>query len=367
MRCISLGAYDFCSKPVQVETLRLIIQRAHHLWQIEEELRIANSGAGASPLKEVITGSPAMLEVCRLVEKIAPAGVTVMLLGESGTGKEVLARAIHDLSTRVGKPFVAINCAAIPENLLETELFGHEKGSFTGASQQRLGKLELANHGTLLLDEIGDIPLPLQVKLLRFLQERVIERVGGRQIIPVDVRIICATHRDIPELLREQKFREDLFYRLNEFTIDIPPLRDRQGDPVLLSHYFLNQFSSTYNRRLGGFTTEALAALASHPWPGNIRELQNRVKRAIFLADGDLITAENLELKVIAPPPAADFGLLADSGEPQTLKDIRNAADRRAIEFALSRVNGNISQAAKTLGISRPTLYDLIKVHSIKV
>ncbi|HYM32608.1 MAG TPA: PEP-CTERM-box response regulator transcription factor [Candidatus Cybelea sp.] len=364
MQSISLGAYDFCAKPMDIDVLRLIVGRARHLWQLEEDLRRAAKGSEGGALKGVITSCAAMLDVCRLVEKIAPTDVTVMLVGESGTGKEVLARAMHDLGPRAGKPFVAINCGAIPENLLESELFGHEKGSFTGAVRQSLGKVELANHGTLLLDEIGDVPLPLQVKLLRFLQERVIERIGGRQLIPVDVRIICATNRNIAELIREQRFREDLYYRLNEFTINIPALRERPGDPVLLAHYFLNEFSGAYRREIKGFTTAARTALARHAWPGNVREMQNRIKRAVLIAEGDLITPEDLELAAPAGQPAA----AEEAGETRllTLKEIRQDADRRALRDALSHVNGNISQAAKILGISRPTLYDLMRIHNLK-
>jgi two-component system NtrC family response regulator len=364
LRAIELGAFDFCSKPMDVDVLRTIIQRALHLARLEGELRQA-SKAAPSPLKGVVTGAPVMLNICRLVEKIAGSDISVMLTGESGTGKEVFAHAIHDLSSRRDGPFVAINCGAIPENLLESELFGHEKGSFTGAVRQSIGKLELANKGTLLLDEIGDVPLPLQVKMLRFLQERVIERIGGRQLIPVDVRIICATHRNIPELIAEQRFREDLYYRLNEFSIKIPALRERPGDAVLLAHYFLNEYSAAQKRSLKGFTSGARAALGAHNWPGNVRELQNRIRRAVVIADGDLITAENLELGEVL----SDSGEDAAGGEQRllTLKEIRQNADRKALEEVLAQVNGNVSQAAKILGISRPTLYDLMRLHKVKL
>ncbi len=364
LRAIELGAFDFCSKPMDVDVLRTIIQRALHLSKLEAELR-RTTKAAPGPLKGVVTGAPAMLEICRLVEKIAASDISVMLTGESGTGKEVFARAIHDLSSRRDGPFVAINCGAIPENLLESELFGHEKGSFTGAVKQSIGKLELANKGTLLLDEIGDVPLPLQVKMLRFLQERVIERVGGRQLIPVDVRIVCATHRNVPELISEQRFREDLYYRLNEFSLKIPALRERPGDAVLLAHYFLNDYNAAQRRSLKGFTAGARAALAAHPWPGNVRELQNRIRRAVVIADGDLITAENLELVEGATNGEAES---ADGDQRiLTLKEIRQNADRKALEEVLAQVNGNVSQAAKVLGISRPTLYDLMRLHKVKL
>jgi two-component system NtrC family response regulator len=364
LRAIELGAFDFCSKPMDIDVLRTIIQRALHLARLEGELR-RTSKASSSPLKGVVTGAPIMLDICRLIERIAGNDISVMLSGESGTGKEVFARAIHDLSPRREGPFVAINCGAIPENLLESELFGHEKGSFTGAVKQSIGKFELANKGTFLLDEIGDVPLPLQVKLLRFLQERVIERIGGRQLIPVDVRIICATHRNVPELIAEQRFREDLYYRLNEFSIKIPALRERAGDAVLLAHYFLNEYNVAQRRNLKGFTSSARSALAAHNWPGNVRELQNRVRRAVVIADGDLITAENLELgEGLASGGDAD---LSDGDQRLlTLKEIRQNADRKALEEVLAQVNGNVSQAAKILGISRPTLYDLMRLHKVK-
>lgn len=365
LRAIELGAFDFCSKPMDVDILRTIIQRALHLSRLEAELR-RTAKATPSPLKGIVTGAAVMLDICRLVERIAVNDISVMLTGESGTGKEVFARAIHDLSPRHDGPFVAINCGAIPENLLESELFGHEKGSFTGAVKQSIGKFELANKGTLLLDEIGDVPLPLQVKMLRFLQERVIERVGGRQLIPVDVRIICATHRNVPELISEQRFREDLYYRLNEFSLKIPALRERAGDAVLLAHYFLNEYNAVQRRALKGFTASARAALAAHNWPGNVRELQNRVRRAVVIADGDLITAENLELV----EGAAGDAEMVDGDQRTstlTLKEIRQNADRKALEEVLAQVNGNVSQAAKILGISRPTLYDLVRLHRIKL
>lgn len=364
LRAIELGAFDFCSKPMDVDVLRTIIQRALHLSKLEAELRRTTKTA-PGPLKGVVTGAPAMLEICRLIEKIAASDISVMLTGESGTGKEVFARALHDLSSRRDGPFVAINCGAIPENLLESELFGHEKGSFTGAVKQSIGKFELANKGTLLLDEIGDVPLPLQVKMLRFLQERVIERVGGRQLIPVDVRVVCATHRNVPELISEQRFREDLYYRLNEFSLKIPALRERPGDAVLLAHYFLNEYNASQRRNLKGFTAGARAAIAAHPWPGNVRELQNRIRRAVVIADGDLITAENLEL--VEGAVNGDIEVADGDQRMLTLKEIRQNADRKALEEVLAQVNGNVSQAAKVLGISRPTLYDLMRLHKVKL
>ncbi len=360
LKAIGLGAYDFCQKPMDVEVLKLIIGRALNLHTLEEELRQANQAGDNTPLRGVVTCAPEMLQICRMVEKVAPTDVTVLLLGESGTGKEVLARALHDLSPRRERPFIAINCGAIPENLLESELFGHEKGSFTGAIKQSLGKVELANEGTLFLDEIGDVPLPLQVKLLRFLQERVIERIGGRQQIPVDVRIICATNQNIPEMIKEGRYRGDLLYRLNEFVIEIPPLRARSGDALVLAHYFLNSFAAQYHSAVRGFTSEARAAVAQHNWPGNVREMQSRLKRAVLMAESDLVTAAGLDLTPGEPEAEGASGTA-------TLREVRQHAERTAVEQALAQVDGNVLQAAKLLGVSRPTLYGLIRNYKIKV
>jgi two-component system NtrC family response regulator len=298
-----------------------------------------------------------MLKVCRQIEKIATTDVGVLLFGESGTGKELLARAVHDLSRRVNKPFVAINCASIPENLLESELFGHEKGAFTGAIKQTLGKVEMANEGTLFLDEIGDLPLSLQAKLLRFLQEKKIERIGGRQTISVNVRVVSATNRDLPKMIKEGGYREDLYYRLNELRIDIPPLRMRQGDILLLANYFLGRFNRLYNRAVRGFDPAAVAAMSQHPWPGNVRELENRLKRAVVMAEGKLIAPADLDFEAPA----------ATTEESLNLKDVRERAERNAIQQALLQAQGNVSKTAKILGITRPTLYHLIKTLDIKI
>jgi two-component system NtrC family response regulator len=354
VRAVGLGAYDFCAKPIDATILSLIVDRAYRVAELEAENRRLRERGGASQLDGVITSARSMLQVCRMVERAAQANVTVLLLGESGTGKEVLARALHRLSARADKPFVAINCAAIPENLLESELFGFEKGAFTGAVKQTLGRLEMANGGTVFLDEIGDLPTPLQVKLLRFLQERVIERIGGRKSIPVDVRVICATHQDLKARMQTGAFREDLFYRISELVIDIPPLRGRDDDSVLLAHFFLKRFAADQKRALKGFSSDALAAIANYHWPGNVRELENRVKRAVILADERYVTAADLDLD--AP---------SDDAAPPTLKEAREQADIRAIQQALTLARGNLSQAAKTLGISRPTIYDLLKQYEI--
>jgi two-component system NtrC family response regulator len=297
-----------------------------------------------------------MLKVCRTIEKVAPSDASVLLLGESGTGKEVLARGLHELSNRAKEKFVAINCAAIPDNLLESELFGYEKGAFTGAAKQTIGKIEYANKGTLFLDEIGDLPMPLQAKLLRFLQERIIERLGGRGEIPVDVRVIAATHQNLAELIKAGRFREDLYYRLSEISVRIPPLRERQGDSSLLAHAFMERFVQTQGRALRGFTPDAIHAIESHPWPGNVREMENTIKRAVIMSDGPQVSQEDLGMA-----PAAETG-----GEPLNLRQVRDEAERGAVVKALARCNGNIAHAAEMLGVSRPTLYDLMNRFGLK-
>ncbi|OJZ21632.1 MAG: PEP-CTERM-box response regulator transcription factor [Thiobacillus sp. 65-29] len=355
VKAIHLGAYDFFQKPFDPDVLALMISRALHVHTLEQENRQLAARQQQSPLSGVITGSEAMLKVCRTIEKVAPVNATVLLLGESGTGKEVLARAVHELSPRAGKRFVAINCAAIPDTLLESELFGYEKGAFTGAAKQTIGRIEYANEGTLLLDEIGDLPMPLQAKLLRFLQERVIERLGGRGEIPVDVRVVCATHRDLGEMIRSGSFREDLYYRLSEISITLPPLRQRTGDAVLLARNFLELQARELGRNLKGFTTDALDALEAHAWPGNVRELENLIKRAAIMADGSLLTAADLGL---APPHAEP--------PPFNLRLVREEAERAAVRRALTHSDGSVAQAAELLGVSRPTLYDLMTKIGLK-
>jgi two-component system NtrC family response regulator len=290
-----------------------------------------------------------------MIERVAAADVSVMLLGASGTGKELLARGVHNASMRAKGPFVAINCAAIPENLLESELFGYEKGAFTGAVKTMEGKIELAEGGTLFLDEVGDIPLPLQVKLLRFLQERVIERIGGRRPIPVDVRIVCATHQNLEEMIAAGRFREDLYYRLAEIVVRIPSLAARHGDAALLAHHFLATFSKEHGRNFKGFTPDALAALTDWHWPGNVRELENRLKRAVIMAEGARLTADDL-----------DLGDKDDGTAALNLKTARELADRKAVRLAMARSDGNLTTTAKLLGISRPTLYDMLKQYGME-
>ena len=358
LEAIKRGAYDFYQKPVDIDTLGMIVDRAHRLHAIEAENRRLSERVGEdnTVLGRMITGSPEMMKVARTIERVANADVSVMLLGASGTGKELLARGVHETSARRDKAFVAINCAAIPENLLESELFGHEKGAFTGAVKTTEGKIELANGGTLFLDEVGDIPLPLQVKLLRFLQERTIERIGGRKQIAVDTRIVCATHQNLESMIGEGTFREDLFYRLAEIVVRIPSLSERPGDAVLLARHFLTRFAREMNPQIKGFAPDALAAIDSWGWPGNVRELENRVKRAVIMAEGKLIGTEDLDL---SDDEDASEGML-------NLKAAREQADRRMIRQALTRSDGNISNTAKLLGISRPTLYDLLKQYDMQ-
>ncbi len=357
LRAISAGAWDFYQKPVDIVELNVIVRRAFHVRALElqnAQLSVPDT-SGKLLLGSIITGSPEMLKVARTIERVAPANVSVMLLGASGTGKELLARGLHNASDRREKPFVAINCGAIPENLLESELFGHEKGAFTGAVKTTEGKIELADGGTLFLDEVGDIPLPLQVKLLRFLQERVIERVGGRKGINVDVRVVCATHQNLNKMIAEQSFRDDLYYRLAEITVNIPSLNQRTGDAVLLAKHFLHKFAKEMNPSIKGFATSGLSAVDQSIWPGNVRELENRVKRAVIMAEGKYITAEDMEFG------GDDDALLLN------LKAAREQADRKAIGRAIAQTEGNISSAAKLLGISRPTLYDLLKQYELQI
>ncbi|MDE2517594.1 MAG: PEP-CTERM-box response regulator transcription factor [Rhodospirillales bacterium] len=355
LRAVAQGAYDYCEKPAEPEVLRTIAARAAHLHALEEEnRRLAAAAPSRSPIERIVTAAEPMLKICRDIEKLAQANVPVLLLGESGTGKEALARALHDLGPRARQPFVAINCGAIPENLLESELFGYERGAFTGAVKQTIGKIESANKGTLFLDEIGDLPHPLQVKLLRFLQDQIVERIGGRQRIQVDVRIVSATNQGVEEAVQEGRFRSDLFYRMNAVTLRIPPLRERGGDVLLLANYFLTRFNREFSRSIRGFTEAAADALAAHEWPGNVRELENRMKRAVVMAEARQIDAPDLEL---AAP--------AETAIDLDLRAARMRAERAVIQAALARANGTLSAAAKLLGVSRPTLYGLMDAHGL--
>ena len=354
LTAIAAGAYDFMAKPVEPEILKLIVERAFRMHALQEENKRLRANTPSSALHGILTRDLGMQSLCRSVEKVAPTGATVMLIGESGTGKELFARALHNLSNRKDGPFVAINCAAIPDTLLESELFGYERGAFTGAQKQTKGKVEYASGGTLFLDEIGDIPGPLQAKLLRFLQERVIERLGGRQEIAVDVRVVCATHQNLQSLIQEGIFRQDLYYRLSEIVLQIPPLRDRPGDAVLIANALLKRLSAADNKAALGLSSDAAIAIDAYAWPGNVRELENAVKRASIMAEGTQIKSGDLAL-VNATGPAV-----------RTLREVRDAAEMTAVQHALGVTDGNIARAADLLGVSRPTLYDLMKRFNFK-
>jgi two-component system NtrC family response regulator len=355
LKAISLGAHDFCNKPFEPDLLTWTIDRAFRVHELQEENARLQAMRASPAAAGIITRDPGMLRICRTIEKVAPTSATVLLLGESGTGKELLARALHESSPRRGERFVAINCAAIPENLLESELFGYEKGAFTGAVKQTIGKIETANGGTLFLDEIGDLPIGLQAKLLRFLQERVVERIGGRQEIPVDLRIVCATHNSLKEQITHGKFREDLYYRLAEIVVEIPPLRSRLGDAALLAHGFVRRMAEEQRRGSMSLQADAIEAIDTYAWPGNVRELENVIKRAVIMAEGTSITA-------------ADIGLEAEdkNASELNLRQVREQAEKNAVLRVLGRVNGNLSKASDLLGVSRPTLYDLMHRFGLK-
>ena len=355
VKAIGMGASDFYQKPLDADILTFVVNRAFRLAELERENRDLARQRNGTSIKGIVAASPQMLAICRTLEKVAPTDVTTLITGETGTGKELLARAIHDLSPRSSKPFAAINCAAIPENLLESELFGFEKGSFTGANQTKKGKIENANGGTLFLDEIGDMPMPLQAKLLRFLQERVVDRVGSVNPIPVDVRVVCATHRDVRQLIDSGEFREDLYYRISEITLDVPAVRERDGDALVIAQSLLKALGKQMDRPNLAFTEDAISAINSYPWPGNVREMINKVKRATIMADGKRVTAEDLELNV------------SDSATPShiNLRQVREQAERQAICQALQTTGYNMAQAARLLGVTRPTLYNLTDKYKI--
>ncbi len=355
LKAIGMGAYDFHQKPFDADMLQLVIERAFYLHAIQHENARMLQTQSDSPLAGIVSRDPGMLKLCRNVEKVAPSSASVLLQGASGSGKELIARGLHALSARHDKRFVAINCAAIPENLLESELFGYEKGAFTGAARQTLGKIELAQGGTFFLDEVGDMAMGLQAKLLRFLQERVIERVGGRSEIAIDVRIVCATHQNLMALAAAGAFREDLYYRLSEIVLKIPSLHERAGDSSLLAHHFKNKFCASEGRSSRSFSQDALHAIEQYGWPGNVREMENCIKRAVIMSDGPQIAVE-------------DLGLPASSKleESVNLRQARGAAEYTVMVKALARADGNIVKAADLLGVSRPTLYDLMNQHGVK-
>ncbi len=356
VRAVQLGAYDYYLKPVDLHELNSILERACRLSRLDREaLGVPSSSLSAPSFSEIIGETAVMRRIFDTIRRVARTDVTVLICGESGTGKEVVARAIHASSPRRNRPFVAINCGAIPENLVESELFGHEKGSFTGAHTQRKGRLELADGGTVFLDEVAELSAPIQVKLLRVLQERQLERVGGRELIPLDVRVLAATNRDIKRATQEGSLREDLYYRLAVVSIQIPPLRDRLEDMNALATCFLKRFSAEYKVRVRKFSSDAFAAMHGYSWPGNVRELENRIKRAVIMAEGRNITAADLELA-------------GESGQQptQSLKAARNEVERRLIVEALQRCQGNISRAAKAVQLSRPSFHELLAKHSIR-
>ena len=356
MAAIEGGGYDFIEKPVQLDVLKIVLQRAAYLSNLEQENRMLQQQAGQNDFEGLMGNSAQMQEVFRMIRRVGPSDVPVLITGESGTGKELVARAIHRQSGRKGQVFVAINCGAIPETLMESELFGYEKGAFTGAAQQRKGRIEGAQNGTLFLDEIGDIPLGLQVKLLRFLQDHEIQRLGGKETIAVDARILAATNVDLQKAIREGRFREDLYYRLCVVTIAVPALNERGSDIALLSRTFLTKFAEEQKKPLKGFTPQAMQALAAYNWPGNVRELENRIKRAVVMAEGKYVTPENLELK---DPSSSEE-------EASTLRASRDSRERDLVRLAMEKADGNVSRAAAELGISRPTLYQMLARYGLK-
>jgi two-component system, NtrC family, response regulator len=351
---VGLGATDFYHKPLDASVLSIVVRRALRIRELEEENWQLRERTGAMALEGIVGVSDAMRSVCRAIEKVAPTNATVLLLGDSGTGKELLARNLHRLSGRSHKPFVAINCAAIPETLLESELFGYEKGAFTGAAKRTAGKLESADGGTVFLDEIGEMPASVQAKLLRVVQERTVERIGSRVPLVLDLRIVCATNRDLETLTGRGSFRDDLFYRISEITIRVPPLRERQGDSLLLAQFLLQQLSEHFGKPTRGLAPDAIRAIQAYRWPGNVRELENRIKGAVIMAEGAVVTAGDLGLE--------DPG---DDPEYLNLRVARQRAEAQAVRQALAVAKGNLSRASELLGVTRPTLYDLLGKHTI--
>lgn len=356
VKAIGMGASDFYQKPLDADILTFVVNRAFRLAELEQENRELIGQTNGASIKGIVAASPEMMEICRTIEKVAPTDVTTLITGETGTGKELLARALHDLSHRTDQPFAAINCAAIPENLLESELFGFEKGSFTGATQAKKGKIESANGGTLFLDEIGDMPMALQAKLLRFLQERVVDRVGSVKPVPVDVRVVCATHRNVQELITQGEFREDLYYRISEITLDVPALRERDGDALVIAQSLLKSLGKQLDRPNLSFSEDAVQAITSYAWPGNVREMINKVKRAIIMADGKRVSAGDLQLSTGE----------GESVNQLNLRQVREQAEKQAILQALHCTSFNMSQASRLLGVTRPTLYNLTDKYRIE-
>jgi two-component system, NtrC family, response regulator len=354
LRAVAQGAYDFFYKPIQLDELKVVLSRAFYLSALEREQQALQERLSGNTFEGMLGICPKMQDIFSVIRKISATDAPVLVMGESGTGKELVARAIHRLSLRQSYPFVVINCGAIPENLLESELFGHEKGSFTGAHAQRKGRIEMAEGGTLFLDEIGELPLSLQVKILRFLQERVVERVGGRELIEVDTRVIAATNRDLKEAMKAGTFREDLYFRLGVIFVSLPSLKEREGDVILLAKAFLERYADENRKKIKGFTDEAVGAIEQYEWPGNVRELENRIKRAVIMAEGNKITPADLDM---ASPLVMHKGM--------GLKEARDALEKEMILKALARSSGNLTKAAQELGVSRPTMYDLMEKFGI--
>jgi len=355
VKAIGMGASDFYQKPLDADILTFVVNRAFRLAELERDNQALSQQGNGTNIKGIIAASPQMMTLCRTLEKVAPTDITTLITGETGTGKEVLARALHQLSPRAGNAFAAINCAAIPENLLESELFGFEKGSFTGATQAKKGKIESANGGTLFLDEIGDMPMSLQAKLLRFLQERVVDRVGSVKPIPVDVRVVCATHRNVAQLIANGDFREDLYYRISEITLDVPAVRERDGDALVIAQSLLKSLGKQMDRQNLTFSDDAVKSINSYSWPGNVREMINKVKRATIMADGKRITSEDLELPACEQPGVSHLNL----------RQVREQAESKAILQALQTSGFNMTQASRLLGVTRPTLYNLTDKYKI--
>lgn len=356
LAAIGQGAYDFFRKPIQVDELKVVINRAFYVYQLEVEHRSLQQCLRQEATGDMFGASPPMQAVFETIRQVAASDPPVLIIGESGTGKELVARAIHHQSARRQGPFHVINCGAIPEALLESELFGYEKGAFTGADTQRKGRIEMAQGGTLLLDEIGDMPLPLQVKLLRFLQEHEMERIGGRQTLKIDARVLAATNKDLHQAMRAGHFREDLYFRLAVVTLALPPLRERGDDVLLIANTLLQRYNTEQQRKISGFTRPALNAMQQYHWPGNVRELENRLKRAMLMAQGTRLTPEDLEL--------ASSMLLPYEGK--TLKEAREALEKALIQKTLHKHQGNITRTATALGISRPTLHELIVRYNVE-
>ena len=357
LRAVETGAYDFFYKPIQLDELKVVLRRAFYVSQLEREQREMKKRLSDDSFQGILGSCEKMQQVFTRIRKVATTDAPVLITGESGTGKELAARAIHQLSIRRDEPFIVINCGAIPENLLESELFGHEKGAFTGAHIQRKGRIEMARGGTLFLDEIGELPLLLQVKILRYLQEQVIERVGGREAIVVDARVIAATNRNLEAAMKEGTFREDLYFRLGVFVLNLPPVREREMDVIELARVFVSRYAEENKKKINGFTPDAVRAVQGYGWPGNVRELENRMRRAVIMADGNKITAEDLEMAPVAPQQGRYEGM--------GLKEAREALEKELILKALARNSNNLSKTAIELDISRPTLYDLMEKFAI--